>query len=51
MHIGSNCFQHAAGTGGHIGDDASDAGAEDGRGEEAFFPPLLTHELGADQRG
>ena len=50
-HIGSNCFQHAAGTGGHIGDDASDAGAEDGRGEEAFFPPLLTHELGADQRG
>ena len=50
-HIGSNCFQHAAGTGGHIGDDASDAGAEDGRCEEALLPPLLTHELGADQRG
>ena len=51
LHIGSNCFQHAAGTGGHIGDDASDAGAEDGRCEEALLPPLLTHELGADQRG
>ena len=43
--------QHAAGSGGHIGDDASDARAEDGGGEEALLPAFLAHELGADQRG